>query len=129
MNGGGQDERFAVLKVAAKRTRPRDEPAAVKPSTNGDETLIYQPRPSRAHAVDARRRRPTRQLDRRLLALLQRGPAVRTDKVDHIRTAIDAGGYDNDLKLQIALDRLIETIEHEIPPRPAAAYAPRRACA
>ena len=83
--------------------------------------------PSRAHAVDGRR--PTRQLNRRLLSLLQRGPAVRHEKVAHVRGAIDAGGYDNDLKLQIALDRLIESIEHEIPPRPAAAYTPRRACA
>lgn len=87
---------------------------------------MIQSRPSRAHAVEGR---PTRQLDRRVLALLQRSPVVRREKVEHIRGAIDAGGYDNDLKLQIALDRLIESIEHEIPPRPAAAYTPRRACA
>ena len=89
--------------------------------------MIARSRTSRAHAVEGRR--PARQVNRRLLALLQRGPAVRDEKVARVRGAIDAGGYDNDLKLQIALDRLIESIKHEVPPRPAAVHMPRRACA
>jgi hypothetical protein len=108
------------------RTRPGRDGRQLRPSTNGAETLIHRSRPSRAHAVDGRR--PARQVNRRLLALLERGPAVREGKVEQIRGAIGAGGYENDLKLQIALDRLIDAIEHEVPPRPAV-NMPRRACA
>jgi hypothetical protein len=88
--------------------------------------LIHHSRPSRAH--DADDDRPSRQVNRRLLCLLQRGDDVRHEKVSRLRGAIEAGGYDNDLKLQIALDRLIESIEQEVPPRPAVNVS-RRACA
>lgn len=37
-------------------------------------------------------------------------PAVRTDRVAQIRAAIEAGGYDSDEKLSMALDRLLDEI-------------------
>jgi flagellar biosynthesis anti-sigma factor FlgM len=44
----------------------------------------------------------------RLLDRLRQMPDVRQDRVDRIRAAIARGGYDNDARLNSAIERLIE---------------------
>lgn len=44
----------------------------------------------------------------RLLAKMRDMPAVRQDRIDHVRSAIDRGLYDTDDRLNVALDQLIE---------------------
>lgn len=66
--------------------------------------------------VDAARRSET--TDRvelsehaRFMEKLRAMPPVRAEKIAQIRAAIDAGTYDSDEKLSVALDRMIEDID------------------
>jgi hypothetical protein len=52
-------------------------------------------------------RRRLRRSIRRLLLLLKAGGDLRARKVRRIRAAVRAHHYDNDLKLSIALDRML----------------------
>ncbi|HWE96041.1 MAG TPA: hypothetical protein VG269_18910 [Tepidisphaeraceae bacterium] len=56
------------------------------------------------------RRRPRRALLARLLALLQSGKDVRQRKVRRVRAAVRASRYENDLKVSIAADRLLNEL-------------------
>jgi hypothetical protein len=58
----------------------------------------------------SRRRKPARVLIRRLLGLLSTGSDVRRRKVRRLRAAVRASRYENDLKLSIAVDRMIENL-------------------
>ena len=49
-----------------------------------------------------------RQCARRFLRLLQLGTDLRRAKVKHLRRSIEQGSYENDLKLNIAADRLFD---------------------
>lgn len=44
------------------------------------------------------------------LAVLSKGGDVRTDKVASVRAAIEAGTYETDDKLNIAVDRLLDDV-------------------
>lgn len=44
------------------------------------------------------------------LSLLNAGSDVRTDKVASVRASIEAGNYEDDFKLNIALDRLLDDV-------------------
>jgi hypothetical protein len=46
-----------------------------------------------------------------MLQRLQRGGDLRTSKVARLRGAIAAGGYENALKLDVAMERLMESQE------------------
>src|SRR5688572_1679420 len=48
-----------------------------------------------------------RALAERLLAAARAGKDVRADKVRRLRSAIDEGAYENNLKLQVALERML----------------------
>ena len=48
---------------------------------------------------------------RKLMRRLRSGKDVRKDKIKSLRTDISAGAYENDLKLSIALDRLLDEID------------------
>lgn len=47
---------------------------------------------------------------RKLVAKLRRGGDARIDMVDRVRHSIDEGDYENDLKLSVAIDRLLEEL-------------------
>ncbi len=57
----------------------------------------------------------------RLLALLRAGGDARTDKVRRLRRSVRTGAYENDLKLSIAVDRVVRELGHD-----AVSRAPRR---
>ncbi|HWE02413.1 MAG TPA: hypothetical protein VG326_08365 [Tepidisphaeraceae bacterium] len=57
-----------------------------------------------------RRRKPGRVLLRQLMALLSAGSDVRRRKVRRLRGAVRARRYENDLKLSIAVDRMMENL-------------------
>src|SRR5688500_8766524 len=50
---------------------------------------------------------------RRFLSVMRRGKDVRRDLVRRVREGITAGHYENDLKLEVALDRLITELRRE----------------
>jgi hypothetical protein len=54
-----------------------------------------------------RKRRRLGRSFRRLILLLKSGGDIRTRKIRRIRAAVRAQHYDNDLKLSIALDRML----------------------
>ncbi len=45
-----------------------------------------------------------------LLALLRAGTDARTDKVRRLRRSVRTGAYENDLKLSIAVDRVVRDL-------------------
>ena len=45
-----------------------------------------------------------------LLRMLKKGKDVRSRKVCRLRAAVEAGTYENSLKLSVALDRLLEEV-------------------
>jgi len=47
----------------------------------------------------------------RILALLQRGADCRKSKVRRLRAALREARYENDLKLSVAAERLLQAIE------------------
>jgi hypothetical protein len=47
------------------------------------------------------------------MALLQSGKDVRKRKVRRVRAAVRAKRYENDLKVSIAVDRLLNEVEEE----------------
>ena len=47
----------------------------------------------------------------RYLEKLKKLPAIRTDKVDRLREAVESGEYDSEEKLRIAIDRMIQDVE------------------
>ncbi len=47
---------------------------------------------------------------RRLVARLHRGRDARTGKIASLKRAIGDGDYENDLKLSVAMDRLLEDL-------------------
>jgi len=63
-----------------------------------------------ANPTSKRRRKPGRVTLRRLLALLTAGSDVRRRKVRRLRGAVRAKRYENDLKLSIAVDRMMENL-------------------
>jgi hypothetical protein len=60
--------------------------------------------------TDPRRKRPRRAPVARLMALLQSGKDVRKTKVRRVRAAVRAKRYENDLKVSIAVDRLLKEV-------------------
>jgi hypothetical protein len=57
-----------------------------------------------------RRSRADKQSAAKMLTLLRAGGDLRSRKARRLRAAIRIGGYENDLKLQVALERLIEEL-------------------
>ena len=49
-------------------------------------------------------------IDPMLLAQMHDLPEIRAEKVDSLRAAIAAGTYDEERKLSVALDRLLEEL-------------------
>lgn len=49
-------------------------------------------------------------LEARLKALLEKVPEVRQDRIDQIRAEIEAGTYETNERIDIAIDRLIEDL-------------------
>jgi hypothetical protein len=69
------------------------------------------PKPSRP--TPTRRRRRTKAdcaLASRLIELLREGQDIRTRKTRRTRAAIKVRSYENDLKLQVAIERLIDEL-------------------
>jgi hypothetical protein len=64
----------------------------------------------RKPVLQNRRTRAEKQSAAKMLGLLRRGGDLRSRKARRLRAAIRVGGYENDLKLQIALERLIEEL-------------------
>ncbi len=46
-----------------------------------------------------------------MLAILKHGGDVRADKVAHLREELSADNYENDLKLEVAVMKLLEELE------------------
>jgi hypothetical protein len=57
-----------------------------------------------------RRSRAEKQSAAKMLRLLRTGGDLRSRKARRLRASIRVGGYENDLKLQIALERMIEEL-------------------
>jgi hypothetical protein len=55
----------------------------------------------------------SRQAARRFLSFMRQGKDLRRDLVRRVRERIAAGYYENDLKLEVALDRLARALRHE----------------
>ena len=49
----------------------------------------------------------------RILSLLRRGADCRKGKVRRLRAALREARYENDLKLSVAADRLLQTLEEQ----------------
>lgn len=47
---------------------------------------------------------------RKLMRKLRRGDDIRRAKIKSLRSDISSGAYENDLKLSIALDRLLDDV-------------------
>jgi hypothetical protein len=69
--------------------------------------------PSRHDAAHRARSETDRALAERLLSDAKAGRDVRAFKVGRVRAAIEAGAYENDLKLEVALDRLRDAAREE----------------
>ncbi|MDB5302000.1 MAG: hypothetical protein JWO87_3663 [Phycisphaerales bacterium] len=63
--------------------------------------------------TDPHRPRSRRSPLTRLLAMLQSGKDVRKRKVRRVRAAVRARRYENDLKVSIAVDRLLKEVAEE----------------
>ena len=63
--------------------------------------------------TDLPRKRHRRSPLARLLSLLQSGKDVRKRKVRRVRAAVRAKRYENDLKVSIAVDRLLNEVAEE----------------
>ncbi|MFT3784630.1 MAG: hypothetical protein QM770_00500 [Tepidisphaeraceae bacterium] len=47
---------------------------------------------------------------RRLASRLRKGKDARLKKVEDVRSALDAGDYENALKLSVAIDRMLDEL-------------------
>ena len=63
--------------------------------------------PDRPRAV--RRKRADRELVQQLLAVLKTGGDARRGKIKQVRQKVRTSAYENDLKLSIAVDKMIGT--------------------
>jgi hypothetical protein len=61
--------------------------------------------PDRPRAV--RRKRADRELAQHLLAILKSGGDARRTKIKQLRQKVRASAYENDLKLSVAIDKMI----------------------
>jgi hypothetical protein len=70
-------------------------------------------KPSYERTTDSAFPRGAGDLDtaRRLVASLRQGRDLREGKVARLRSAIDSNAYENELKLSVAVDRLLEKLE------------------
>jgi len=75
------------------------------------------PRTGAIHASKKHRTPEDELLHQRMLDRLRAGEDVRTDLAAHVSRSVKGGGYDNDLKLDIALDRMIEHACDDLSPQ------------
>lgn len=92
---------FATVSAAPQRPRPVRVPP---------QSAVAFPR----LASEASRGRSYTESERgsvaEMMAKLRRGDDVRTDKVERVRGGLSVGDYENEMKLDIAVDRLLDEL-------------------
>jgi hypothetical protein len=66
--------------------------------------------PPASRTAKPKRSRTDRALARRLMSLLKSGSDTRIKKVKRIRQSVRTKSYENDLKLSIALERMVREV-------------------
>ncbi len=99
-----------------RRVSTRRYSANAAQSGHGHKLALAAERASAASGSKRRRQAPRRSqadldLGRRMLAALRRGSDVRLRKVRRLKAAIKVRAYENNLKFQVAVERLGEMVE------------------
>lgn len=96
---------FAEVVQPPQQQQPRQRPVRVPP-----QSAVAFPRLASEASQSRRYNESDRQCVADMMAKLRRGEDIRADKVERVRSGLSIGDYENEMKLDIAIDRLLNEL-------------------